>query len=98
MIRADAAGRRGEHLLEIRGSFAVGAGTGHRPGCLCHAAPVGHGVDADDTDTGCNEQPDHQLSDQSEAYDAGRLAELRLGPPHALHGDGPDGREGGVLR
>jgi hypothetical protein len=74
------------------------ARTGHRPGCLCHAAAVGHSVDPNDADTGGNEQPYHQLSDQPEADDARRLAELHLGPAHALHGDGSDRRERGVLR
>ena len=45
-----------------------------------------------------DEQPDGELADEAEPDDARRLPERDLGPADALHRDGADGRERGVLR
>ena len=64
---------------------------------LREPAPVGHRVDADRLHAGRDEQPDHELADQAEADDGGRLAELDLGAAHAVHGDRCHGGERGVF-
>ncbi len=67
------------------------------PDLLGQAAAGRHRVDADRLHAGRREQPDDQLADQPEADDGGGLAQLHLGPAHALHGDGRHRGERGVL-
>ena len=67
------------------------------PDFLRQPAALGHRVDADRLDAGRREQPDDELADQAEADDGGGLAELDLAAPHALHRDGGNGGERGVL-
>ena len=54
-------------------------------------------VEPDDAHASGDQQPDHELADETETDDAGGIAELGLGAADALHGDGPDSGEGGVL-
>ena len=64
---------------------------------LRQAAALRDRVDPDHLHPRGDEQPDHELADQAEADDGRRLAELDLGPPHAVHGDRAHRREGGML-
>ena len=54
-------------------------------------------VEPDDAYPGGHQEPDHQLADQAEADDARGFAQLSLSAPYAVHGDRPDGGEGGML-
>ena len=69
----------------------------HRAGLLGQPAAVLDHVEPDDADPGGDQQPDHQLADEAQADHARGLAQLDLGAPHAVHGDRPDGGEGGML-
>ncbi len=84
--------------LHRRETVGIGPGAGERPCLLGHLATRLDGVDADHLHPGRDEQADDELTDQPEPDDARHLAELRLGATYALHRDGPDRRERGVLR
>ena len=75
----------------VGAAHSVGAGLLGRPAALLEHVQPG------DPDPRGDQEPDHQLADQAEADDAGGVAELDLGPPHPVHGDGAHGGEGGVL-
>ncbi len=86
-----------ERLLERLHALVGGRGAQHRAGLLGQPAAVVEHVEPDDADAGGDQEPDHELTDEAEADDAGGVAELDLGAPHAVHGDRPDGGEGGML-
>src|SRR4029450_12094078 len=69
------------------------------PRAVASGGPEGAGErsEADHVDAGGAEDRHQELPDQAEADHAGGLAEPRVGLPVALHGDGADGGEGGVL-
>ena len=97
VVGAAAAGQLAQRLLD-RGDALVGrGGAGGGAGLLGPQAAVLEHVQPDHPDPGRDQQPDHELADQAEADHAGGLAQLRLGPADAVHGDRADGGEGGVL-
>ena len=95
MVRAAAAGdpaELGQHAVQV-----IGRPAHHGAGLLGQAAAVRDRVDADRLHARRDQQPDHELADQAEADDGRRLAQLDLGPPHAVHRDRRHGGERGVL-
>jgi hypothetical protein len=91
------AGELGQRLLDGRHALAGGRSAKLRTGLLGPLAAVLDHVEPDHADAGGNEETDHQLTDEAQADHARGLAQLDLALAHAVHGDGPDGREGGVL-
>ena len=75
----------------------MGAAQNERASLLGPLATVLEYVETDHPQAGSDEQADHELADQAKADHAGGFPKLRLGAAHAVHGDRPDGREGGVL-
>ena len=75
------AGDLGERPLDRVDAVADGRGAQRRPGLLGQPAALLDHVEPDDTDPGRDQQADHQLADQAEADDAGRVAQA--GPRHA---------------
>ena len=97
MVGAAPVGELGERLLDRRHALVGGRGAQHRAGLLGQPAAFLDDVQPDDAHAGGDQQPDRELADEAETDDAGGVAELDLGAAHAVHGDRPDGGEGGVL-
>ena len=87
-----------ERLLDGRHALAGGCRAERRTGLLGPLAAVLDHVEPDHANPGGHEETDHELADEAQADHARGLAQLDLALAYAVHGDGPDGREGGVLR
>ena len=97
VVGPGAVGEGGERLQHRAAAGRVGRAAGGRADLLGQPAPLGRRVEADHVDAGRPQDLHQQLPDQAEPDDAGGLPQPRLRLPVALHGDGPDGGEGGML-
>ena len=97
VVGAAAARYLAQRLLDRVDALVGGRGAQVGACLLGRPAALLEHVQAGDPDPRGDQEPDHQLADQAETDDAGGVAELDLGPPHPVHGDGAHGGEGGVL-
>ena len=97
MVGPAPAGELRERLLDGRHALVGGRRAERRTGLLGPLAAVLDHVEPDHADPGGDEETDHELADEAQADHARGLTQLDLALAHAVHGDGPDGREGGVL-
>src|SRR5215468_5138845 len=97
MVGTAPGGELGEGLLDGRHALVGGRRAQERTGLLGLPAAFLDHVEPDDPDPGGDQQADRKLPDEAEPDHAGGVAQLRLGAPHAVHGDRPDGGERGVL-
>ena len=97
VVGAEAAGCRRDHRFNLRDPFGVGRRARKRACCFRRPATSSDNIESDDPDTCSNEQLHHELADEAEPDHARQLAELHLGAAYAVHCNGANGREGGVL-
>ena len=97
MIGAASAGEFRKRLLDGRHPLVGRRRAECRAGLLGPLAAVLDHVEPDHADAGGDKETDHELADEAQADHARGLAQLDLALTYAVHGDGPDGREGGVL-
>ena len=98
MVSPAAGGQLGQRGLDAGQPLAVGGRAGDRASLLGQPASVLDDVEPDNADAGRDEQPHHQLADEAETDHQAGLAELRLGPPDALHGNRAHGGKRRLLR
>ena len=97
MVGAAPVGQVGQGLLDGRYAGVGRRRAQHGTGLLGQAAAFLDDVQTDGAHSRGDQQPDRQLANQTKPDDARGIAQLDLGAANAVHGDRPDGGEGGVL-